>query len=323
MYAPGSFGGFGRRINMAKNCSGALVILLSAGVTALASQSVSAQSIMNGVWNSVFTEDIGDRGGGPEPGDYTGVPTTAASRSVAQTGDAQDVTLPEWQCRPHLSHYGIRGPGPIAIREELDPQTLAQVALRTHMIFPQRDIWMDDRPEPPEWAAHTWSGFSKGRWIAGDVLRVHTTKYKRGWIKRNGLPTSDEAVFDEYFMRYGDLMTHIGILTDPEYLSEPLVRSTTFEWVTNWPRNLPFACRPLIEVPRSRADLPMLLPNQTAVIQSYAVKNNVPMEAALGSAETLLPEYQDKMATLPPNPPVATIEKLEREQNAENARRPR
>lgn len=300
----------------------AFSMVLAAGMSTLAPLA-DAQSILDGFWNPVFQEDLEDRGRGPMLGDYTGVPTTAAARSVAQTGDAEDLTLLDMQCRPHPSHYGIRGPGAIRFWQELDPQTFQQVAIRTHQIFPQRQIWMDGRPSPPEWAPHTWSGFSKGSWVYGDVLRVHTTHYKRAYLKRNGLQTSDSAVFDEYFMRFGTLMTHIGILSDPQYLSEPLVRSTTFEWVTNNPMVSPFSCRPLTEVPRNRADLPMRLPNQTAVIQLYAVERNVPLAASSGGAETMLPEYQDTMATLPPNPPIEEIEKLVKAQNADNARRPR
>lgn len=303
--------------------SRALAVLLSLGVASFAARDAGAQSVLDGFWNPVIQEDFGDRIPGPLPGDYSGVPTTAAARSVALGNDVQDLTLLDWQCRPHPSHYGIRGPGVLRMWQEWDPQTLSQVAIRTHMIYPQRQIWMDDRPEPPEWAPHTWSGFSKGRWVHGDVLRVHTTHYKRGWIKRNGLPVSDRAVYDEYFIRFGDMMTHIGILTDPEYLSEPLVRSENFEWVPNNPAVQPFACRPLSEIVRRRGDLPMLLPNQTAVTQIYAAQYNVPMQAAAGGAETLYPEYQDKMAGMPPNPPLATIQRLEQQQEEANVRRQR
>jgi len=41
---------------------------------------------------------------------------------------------------------------------------------------------MDGRPHPPEYAAHTWQGFSTGKWD-GDVLTVTTTHLKIGWIQ--------------------------------------------------------------------------------------------------------------------------------------------
>lgn len=293
-----------------------LAVLLSSGFAVLGSQGAFAQTILNGVYNNIFIEDLGSRGGGPAQGDYTGVPMTDAARSIAQLADPEDVTLSDWQCRPHPSHYSIRGPGQLRVWERLDPQTLQQVELQMHMVFPQRDIWMDGRPHPPQWAPHTWSGFSSGNWI-GDVLHVRSDMFKRAWIERNGVPTSDKLVVEEYFFRDGDILTHIGVFSDPEYLSEPMIRSTNFQVTENVPNVDPFPCRPLTEDVRPRGLYPMHLPNQTAVVMEWASEKNVPLEAAMGGAETLLPEYQDKMVKLPPNQPLATLQKLEREQDVE------
>ena len=86
---------------------------------------------------------------------------------------------------------------------------------------------MDGRPHPGPNAPHTWMGFSTGRYD-GDMLIVETTHLKKGWVRRNGVPMSDQAKMTEYMVRNGDVMTHIFVLVDPVYLTEPLVKSQEF-----------------------------------------------------------------------------------------------
>ncbi|MGH8255823.1 MAG: hypothetical protein ACRET0_06380, partial [Steroidobacteraceae bacterium] len=252
----------------------------------------------------------------PDQGDYAGLPVSAAAVSVAQTWDPEILTIPYLQCRPHPSLYGIRGVGALRIWEGLDPQTLNQTVIHTWIVAweAQRDIWMDGRPHPPPWAAHSWTGFSAGHWV-GDVLHVHTDMYKRGWTRRNGLPTNDQATFDERFFRDGQILTDVTMIADPEYLTEPLVKSTEYQKV----QDVNFAtypCREVTEIPRHEGDIPMHLPNQTAVEHDYAVRNHVPIQAAdPGGAQTMFPEYQDTMKKLPPNPPLKVNEQREDQQD--------
>ena len=86
---------------------------------------------------------------------------------------------------------------------------------------------MDGRPHPGPNAPHTWMGFSTGRYD-GDMLIVETTHLKQGWVRRNGVPMSDQAKMTEYMVRNGEVMTHIVVLVDPVYLTEPLVKSQEF-----------------------------------------------------------------------------------------------
>ena len=90
-----------------------------------------------------------------------------------------------------------------------------------------RTIWMDGRPHPSPFAPHTFMGFSTGRW-EGNVLVVTTTHLKQGWLRRNGLPESDQATLVEFFVRHGDRLTHTAVITDPVYLAEPEIRTTDF-----------------------------------------------------------------------------------------------
>jgi hypothetical protein len=295
----------------------AAVLLAGAGC-ALACLPASAQDIhqtLDGFWNPLFDEDQPERIPGPDQGDYAGLPITVAAASVAQTWDPELLTIPYLQCRPHPALYGIRGVGALRIWETLDQQTLHQVAINTWIVAweAQRVIWMDGRQHPPPWAAHSFAGYSEGHWV-GDDLLVHTDMFKRGWTRRNGLPTSDQATFDERMFRDGDILTDVTMTTDPEYLSEPLVKSTEYQKADS----LNFAtypCREVTEIPRHEGDIPMHLPNQIAVEQDYPVRNHVPLKASLGGAETMFPEYQDTIKTLPANPPLKQIEQQEEQQD--------
>src|SRR6202023_239834 len=156
----------------------------------------------------------------------------------AESWDPSRITLPEEQCRVHVSPYIYRGPLNLRIWEERDPDTQELVAIKHHLsTYDQtRTIYMDGRPRPPEIAAHTWMGFSTGKW-EGDMLTVTTTHIKQGWVRRNGVVQSDRATLIEHFLRHGQYMTHVSILTDPVYLTEPLIRTSDYAMATQDPGN--------------------------------------------------------------------------------------
>ena len=70
-------------------------------------------------------------------------------------------------------------------------------------------------------------GFSTGKW-EGNILTVTTTHIKQGWHRRNGLPSSDRITLVEHFIRHDDHLTHVTVVTDPDYLTEPLIKSQDF-----------------------------------------------------------------------------------------------
>ena len=93
----------------------------------------------------------------------------------------------------------------LRITQEIDEATQQIRALHTHIQWQEqrRTIWMDGRPHPPEFAPHTWQGFSTGRW-EGSVLVVRTTHLKAGWVRRNGVAISDRATMEDRFYRHGN-----------------------------------------------------------------------------------------------------------------------
>jgi hypothetical protein len=258
----------------------------------------SAQIDLSGIWAPIFHEDQVERIPGPDAGDYAGLPINDALRLRADTWDASLLTLPEHQCKPHPSTYGFRGVGNLRIWSDVDPTTQRMIRISTHIQWQEqhRDIWMDGRPHPPEYTPHTWQGFSTGRW-EGDTLIVTTTHLKAGWIRRNGLVLSDRATMEDRFYRHGDFLTHVYIIQDPVYLTQPLIKTNGFRLLLNG-RIDPYPCQSVVEVPRPKGVVPHHLLDTNHASEEYAAKHQIPVEAVRGGAETALPEYAAKMRTM-------------------------
>jgi hypothetical protein len=261
-----------------------------------------SQEIFSGIWTSLRQEDAVERGQGPELGDYLGIPINESARQFAESWDSSRLTLQEHQCRVHIVPYIYFGPLNLRIWEERDPLT-QQLTAFGHYIstYEQtRTIWMDGRPHPSSHAAHTFMGFSTGEW-EGDVLTVKTTHIKQGWLRRNGLPESDQATLVEHFIRHGNYMTHVTILTDPVYLTEPLIKSQDFEAATRDPGNWLWPCEYVEEITgRPKGEVPHFLPGQNPFLKEFPQRWGIPEEAARGGAETMYPEYQKRLQTVRP-----------------------
>jgi hypothetical protein len=251
---------------------------------------------LSGNWAPLLQEDFPERIPGPELVNFAGLPINAGAREFALSWDASRLTVPEHQCQVHVASYIYRGPLQLRIWEERDPQSQRLIAIRQYIqnYEQNRTIWMDGRPHPPEGAAHTWMGFSTGKW-EGNILTVYTTHMKEGWVRRNGLPVSDQATLIEHFIRHGNIFTHVSIVTDPNYLTEPLIKTQDFNQVIPEGQNWVYPCSPVVEIERPRGAVPHYLPGENPFLHEYADKFNIPLEAALGGAETMYPEYQAKL----------------------------
>jgi hypothetical protein len=266
----------------------------------LAARPAFAQVSLIGDWGPRMHEDQPDRGPGPELGDYTGLPLTDGARLAADSWDASRLTLREHQCKVHNGPYIFHGPLQVRIWEEKDHQTQQLTAIRIYIsTYEQnRTIWMDDRPHPPEYAPHTWQGFSTGKWD-GDILTVYTTHLKQEWIRRNGVPNSEKSTMIEHFIRHGNILTHLEQWTDPVYLTEPLWRSEDFVLNERGVPNWLWPCEYVDEiVDRPHSAVPNYLPGSSPFAGEFAKAHGIPIEAANGGAETTYPEYMEKLRAL-------------------------
>ncbi|HXH25598.1 MAG TPA: hypothetical protein VNI78_10135 [Vicinamibacterales bacterium] len=209
---------------------------------------------LTGYWVSVVTEDWRWRMVVPKKGDYASVPLSTEGRKVADRWDP--ARMAEDGCKPYGAAAIMRVPGRLRIAWE-DAHTLridtdaGQQTRRLHFA----------RTPPP--AARTWQGHSTAEWeqirsLGGlgvslqtppprtGALKVVTTGMRAGYLRRNGVPYSEQAVMTEYFDRFTDegtdWLTVLTIVEDPLYLSQPFITSTHFKREPDGSKWMPAPC---------------------------------------------------------------------------------
>jgi hypothetical protein len=283
------------KLNRIRVAGFALMALVFLGTPAF------AQVDLTGIWAPLGPhEDTRERNAGPDVGDYLGLPVNDAGRMRGETWNASILTMYEHTCKPHPSIYGFRGVGNLRMTYNYDPVTYNVTKIDTHIQWMEqkREIWMDGRPHPPAWAPHTWQGFSTGRW-EGTTLVVTTTHLKASWVRRNGIATSDQATHEEHFIRHGDVMTHVSIVTDPVYFTEPLIRTNGFRLNSNAVAIQPYPCYAAEEVQHVRGTVPHWLPAQSTAVKEFSEEQDLPEEASRGGAATMYPEFMKKFIGRP------------------------
>jgi hypothetical protein len=220
-----------------------------------------------GVWVSVVTEDWLWRMVTPKKGDYASVPLNDQGTRVADTWtEAKD-----GMCEA----YGIGGimrmPGRLRISWQ-DDWTLkieADAGQQTRLL---RFAGAPTAPLPRTPASvaskRSLQGDSVAEWQgggAGDIdpftgrgvgpgtqrwgsLKVRTTNMRAGWLRRNGVPYSENAVITEYFTRFtnpaaGDWFIVTTQVDDPTYLTGPFITSSNFKREPDGSKWHPITCR--------------------------------------------------------------------------------
>jgi len=226
-------------------------------------------------------------------GDYAGTPMNAASRLRADSWSASILTLPEHQCKPHGSDR-IDNVSNLKIWQESNPESHKLIAyhMNVEWMNPQRVIYMDGRPHPPEYAPHTFMGFSTGQ-FDGNTLTVTTTHLKGAWLKRGGIERTENATVVEHFIRHGDFLIWTVLVSDPAYLTEPFIHSTSYKNDPAIPPFIPYPCESVEEIVRPQGQVPHHLPGTNNQLAEWADHFGIPHEAARGGAETMYPEYDE------------------------------
>ena len=263
-------------------------------VILLSGRFAAAQVDLSGEWQLRMHEDREWRGGGQQVGEYQGLPINDEARMKAESWNAAVYAMPERQCIPFSADMGYTF-GNMRIWKEKDLASQDVDAWRQHHEWQEqeRTVWMDSRPHPPEWAPHTWQGFSTGRW-EGNTLVVTTTHLKYAYLERNGVPRSDEATLIERYFRHGDFLTVVTEVIDPVYLTEPFVRSRDYQVTLNQELE-GYPCRPTVEIDRARHTVPHYLPGTNPHLEAGFEKFGVPRVALPGGAETAYPEFARRL----------------------------
>lgn len=228
---------------------------------------------------------------------YGGYPLDEAGRLYALSWNPSRNASPQQQCAQYSPHFLLHGGGNYRFWEERDPHTQRLIAIKMYGQITEgtRTIWMDGRPHPPAYAQHTFLGFSTGQYV-GNGLTVYTTHMKRNWIKANGMTQSDQATLVEHFLRHGDSITYVSVLSDPVYLAEPLIRTTEMVRSVRNPDAWLYACDDgELLLNRANDQVPNYLFGQNPFLHEYSDQHQVPLLGALGGAETMRPEFMAKL----------------------------
>ena len=224
---------------------------------------------LTGYWVSVITEDWRWRMLTPKAGDVQSVPLNAEGTRVAKAWDLTRDEASGNACKAFGVGGIMRQPGRLHITWQ-DDSTLK---IETDAGTQTRLLHFDRGATPP--AEKTWQGFSRAEWQMppqgraarpsgtstpfaptvpggggaglrggppptaslgeGGSLKVQTTAFRDGYLRKNGVPYSENASITEYFDRLpaqpgSDVwLLVVTTIDDPKYLSQPFYTSTHFK----------------------------------------------------------------------------------------------
>ena len=153
---------------------------------------------------------------------------------------------------------------------------------------------MDGRPHPSPNAQHIEGGFATGR-VEGDTLTV-ADDASQDRLDSEGRRHPRQRSHDDHHAHdaHDDLLTVTTIQEDPYYLTEPHVVSRMFQWQPTAGDARRATCNTANIIPRleDTQGVPHYPPGQNPEADYMLRTFNLPMEAAMGYAETLYPEYR-------------------------------
>jgi hypothetical protein len=225
---------------------------------------------LTGNWVAQITEDWRWRMITPPKGDYASVPLSPLGRQVADAWDpAADVAAGE-QCRAFGAGGLMRLPTRLKVtwadddtlRLETDagqqvrelhfggtpppgaPRSWQGYSVAEWLGVPTAGNPFGGLVAPTQEAAAARGGAVAGRPggsppppaavpAARGSLKVVTTNLRPGYLRKNGVPYSEQAVVTEYYDRFtifgNDYLQVVTVVTDPLYLTTPFVVSNHFK----------------------------------------------------------------------------------------------
>ncbi|HEV2200146.1 MAG TPA: hypothetical protein VGR73_10010 [Bryobacteraceae bacterium] len=198
---------------------------------------------LTGYWAAEVTTDWRWRMTVPPKGDYLGIALNADGRELADTWDpAKDEAAGE-QCRSYGAPNIMRVPGRIHVTWQ-DDRTLK---LETDAGQQTRIFRFGSKEGPgPQGQDNDWQGLSQASWelvpsgtglvanqVPSGALKVATTKFKPGYLRKNGVPYSANGVLTEFFDvikdSSGDYLIDSITFEDPMYLTAKYETAVNFK----------------------------------------------------------------------------------------------
>jgi hypothetical protein len=202
-----------------------------------AAPQAAAPEDLTGYWVSLVTEDWRFRMITAPKGDYASVPLNAAGKKIADAWDPAKDEAAHNECKAYGAAAIMRVPERLHITWA-DENTLR---VETDAGSQVRDLHFGQAPaqkREPQWqgnSAASWQIFAaRGAPARGGYLKVVTTGMRPGYLRKNGVPYSGNAVLTEYYTRVtepnGDSYLIVtSVVNDAEYLTEPFTTSSNFK----------------------------------------------------------------------------------------------
>lgn len=244
----------------------------------------SAPVDLTGYWVAVVNEDWRHRMATPRKGDFESLPLNAEGRRVANEWDLAADNAANLECKAFGVGGLMRQPGRLHITWA-DDDTLKidfDAGTQTRLL----ELGAAQAPSgEPTWQGFSraqWQrppganqnpvraqignstgpvapgGGGRGQrggpapsasLSEGGSLQVVTTGFRAGYLRKNGVPYSENATITEYFHRLpehanGDVWLHVlTIVEDPRYLNDRFLTSTHFKREPNGSKWNPTECR--------------------------------------------------------------------------------
>jgi hypothetical protein len=235
---------------------------------------------LTGYWVSIVTQDWRWRMVTPRKGDYQGIQITPEAAKVADAWDpAKDEAAGE-ECKSYGAPALMSVPGRLHITWQDDTtlkvETDAGMQTRLLRFVPPQGqgapgASRGGNVETPADATRTWQGVSQAQWLTprpnvplqlrpadrtadtplppptGGSLQVVTRNLRPGYLRKNGVPYSENAVLTEHWDLYKrpngeEWLTITTQVDDPQYLRGPRLTSPLFKKEPNGSKWDPTPC---------------------------------------------------------------------------------
>jgi hypothetical protein len=242
---------------------------------------------LTGYWVAVVSEDWRHRIATPRKGDFESLPTlTADARRIAEAWDLEKDNAAGLQCKAFGVGGIMRQPGRLhvtwqdenTLKVDFDAGTQTRL-LRFNPTAPPAGektwqgystaLWEGPpggrgggapaRGQPANAAPVSPGGAGRGQrggpapaigsLNQGGSLKVVTTNFREAYLRKNGVPYSENASITEYFHRLPSepgepaWLLVVTVIDDPKYLTQPFYTSTHFKLEADGSKWAPTPCR--------------------------------------------------------------------------------
>jgi len=209
---------------------------------------------LTGYWVSIVNEDWRWRMVTPPKGDVSSVPLNPEGTKLANAWDPAT----DGSCLA----YGAAGLMRMPTRLNITWQDDRTIKIETDAGQQTRLLRFDGGAAP---AQRSLQGHSLAQWEPVPQpgrgggppqiprfgnLKVTTTSLTAGWLRKNGVPYSENATLTEYFDRFkapnnDEWLVVTTIVADPRYLNQDFVTSSHFKKEPNGAKWSPSPCKPV------------------------------------------------------------------------------